>query len=488
MRYNKLEQNTITEAFPMNIVSQFYKFLENSFHSFLENHFLESNFWYKSSSIDNYINFMTDLDSFNYSFMTNAIRLYFEYMDEVFFHSSYRESFCKSKGFYKRTILTLFGEVTFKRRYYFDKNCNEYFFFTDLFLNLPKRKYFDPFVCSELCNESSSTSYSKAGIIVSQKIGKRINNSLKISRASTRNTVLSFPINDKNIVDNEVKRVERLSIMLDEKFVGSQFNEGKDHMIKAAVIFEDTELVYKKKLKPNSVDRYRLVNSHTCASIENNLLIDTLNYIYYNYDISYLKELCFMGDCAPWIKSFSKTNWFRFHEGMNIKFGMDGFHFSQALENLTTTENQDVYDALYEYVLFNNKEDFTRLTNEFLDLNSERKETIESKRDYILNNWNERQIYQNTPYMRCSMESHISHIFADLFTSRPKAYSKKGLKQLLKLRLLRINGEDIKKQYLNQYRNNEIINNQSNEIYRKLTYESNYYHKKLKLIYGNNAI
>ena len=190
MRYNKLEQNTITEAFPMNIVSQFYKFLENSFHSFLENHFLESNFWYKSSSIDNYINFMTDLDSFNYSFMTNAIRLYFEYMDEVFFHSSYRESFCKSKGFYKRTILTLFGEVTFKRRYYFDKNCNEYFFFTDLFLNLPKRKYFDPFVCSELCNESSSTSYSKAGIIVSQKIGKRINNSLKISRASTRNIFL----------------------------------------------------------------------------------------------------------------------------------------------------------------------------------------------------------------------------------------------------------------------------------------------------------
>lgn len=128
------------------------------------------------------------------------------------------------------------------------------------------------------------------------------------------------------------------------------------------------------------------------------------------------------------------------------------------------------------------------MANEFLDLNPERKETIESKRDYILNNWKERQIYQNTPYMRCSMESHISHIFADLFTSRPKAYSKKGLKQLLKLRLLKINGKDIKKQYLNQYRNNEIINNQSNDIYRKQTYVSNYYHKKLKLIYGSNAI
>lgn len=220
-------------------------------------------------------------------------------------------------------------------------------------------------------------------------------------------------------------------------------------MIKAAVVFEDTELVYKKKLKPNSMNRYRLVNSHTCASIENNLLTDTLNYIYNNYDISYLKELDFMGNCAPWIKSFPKTNWFRFHGDMNIKFGMEGFHFSQALTNLTTSENQDVYDALYEYVLFNKKDDFVRFTNEFLDLNTDRKDTIEAKREYILNNWNERQTYQNTPYMRCSMESHISHIFADLFTSRPKSYSKKRLKQLLKLRLLRTNGIDIKKQYLN---------------------------------------
>ena len=198
----------------MNIISHFYKLLENSFNSFLKNHFLESNFWFKSSDFNNYINFMNDIDSFNYSFITNAIRLYFEYMDDVFFHSSYRKSFCKSKGFYKRTIMTLFGEITFKRRYYFDKNTNEYFFFTDLFLNLPKRKYFDPFVCAEICNESSNSSYSKAGRIVSQKIGNRINNFINITRASARNIVLDFPIQETMNIDKEIKRVEKLSIML----------------------------------------------------------------------------------------------------------------------------------------------------------------------------------------------------------------------------------------------------------------------------------
>ena len=379
--------------------------------------------------------------------------------------------FCKSKGFYKRTILTLFGEITFKRRYYFDKKSNEYFFFTDLFLNLPKRKYFDPFICSEICNSSASTSYSKAGKIVSQKIGNRINNLLNISRASARNIVLSFPIDDSTDGNDEIKRVERLSVMLDEKFVGSQFNNGQDHMIKAAVIFEDTELVYKRKLKPNSIDRYRLINSHTCASIENNLLVDVVNYIYHNYDIFSLKEIDFMGDCAPWIKSFSNTKWFQFHDNLKIKFGMDGFHFSQSLAHLTTSENQDVYDALYEYVLFNKKDDFIKLTNEFLELNLDRKEIIENKRYYILNNWNARQTYQNNAYMKCSMESHISHIFADLFTSRPKAYSKKGLTQLLKLILLKVNGINIKEKYLNTFRKSNTRKNQSTELYRKSTYD-----------------
>lgn len=455
----------------MDIISQFYNFLKDSFNLFLKKYFLESNFWNKSSSIDNYINFMTDLDSFNYSFINNVIKLYFEHMDNVFFHTKYRKSFCKSKGFYNRTVLTLFGEVTFKRRYYFDKNSNDFFFFTDLFLNLPKRKYFDPFICSEICNESASTSYSKAGKIVSQKIGERINNSLDISRATARNIVLSFPTDDSSDVSDEIKRIEKLSIMLDEKFVGSQFNNGQDHMIKAAIIFEGTELVYKNKVKPNSMNRYRLVNSHTCASIENTLLQDVLNYIYHNYDIFSLKEIDFMGDCAPWIKSFPNTKWFKFHDNLKIEFGMDGFHFSQALLNLTTSENQDVYETLYEYVLFNQKDEFVRLTNEFLELNLDRKEMIENKRNYILNNWNARQTYQNNAYMKCSMESHISHIFADLFTSRPKAYSKTGLKQLLKLRLLKVNGINIKEQYLNTFRTSNTRKNQSNELYRKSAYD-----------------
>ena len=82
--------------------------------------------------------------------------------------------------------------------------------------------------------------------------------------------------------------------MLDEKFVGSQFNNGEDHMIKAAVVFENTELVYKTKKKESSMDRYRLVNSHVCASIDDDLLTNTVDYIYNTYDTDKIKEIVFV--------------------------------------------------------------------------------------------------------------------------------------------------------------------------------------------------
>ena len=51
-----------------------------------------------------------------------------------------------------------------------------------------------------------------------------------------------------------------------------QLRKTQKEQIKASVIFEDTELVYKYKKKESSMSRYRLVNSYTCASIDNELL------------------------------------------------------------------------------------------------------------------------------------------------------------------------------------------------------------------------
>lgn len=477
----------------MNIISHFNDFLTKNFNNFLNKYFYDSNYWYKSSNFNNYLSFMNDLDSFSTSFMKDAIIAYFDYIDDVFFNSSYRKNFCESKGFYERkNFVTIFGNINFKRRYYFDKKTNEHFYFVDLFLGLPKRKHFDPIVCAEIVDKASLFSYSKAGNLIAEKIGNKINNNFYISRATARNIVMNFnPIINEEF---ETKRIERLYVMLDEKFVASQFNNGDDHMIKAAVIFEGSKPEYKYKKKINSTNRYKLINSHTCASINNKLLNDTLNYIYNVYDTDYLKEIYFMGDCATWIKNFPKSSWFKFNENTKVTFSMDNFHFSQALENLTTNKYPEVYNALMELVSKNDKENFIILSNQFKDLFPDRSNIIQEKINYILNNWNERQIYLNKPYLKCSMESHISHIFADLFTSRPKAYSKKGLHKLLQIRLLKVNGYNLKDIYynsLNNNSNNHEYNKEKNVKHSDLNYHTNesvydYEHKLDSIIYIPN--
>ena len=161
----------------MNMITYFNDLVTKNFNNYLKKYFNSIDYTDKNGNFINYYNFINDLDSFSDTFMKDIIKGYFEYIDECFFNSYYRKKYCNSNGFYERkNFVTLFGEISFKRRYYYDNNTNEYFFFADLFLGLPKRKHFDPFVCAEICDQSTTESYSKAGKIIANKIGKRINN------------------------------------------------------------------------------------------------------------------------------------------------------------------------------------------------------------------------------------------------------------------------------------------------------------------------
>lgn len=87
---------------------------------------------------------------------------------------------------------------------------------------------------------------------------------------------------------------------------------------------------------------------------------------------------------------------------------------------------------------------------------SYRKDTIESKKQYILNNWtNINNLYKYN--LSCPMESQISHNIAALFTSRPKGYSVKMINKLTKLRLLYKNNHNIKELYLNNFNSNTTL-------------------------------
>lgn len=462
----------------MNIITQIINFMTKNIKNNIKKYNLEETLNADTLfTFNNYINMINCIDDISYDFSTYLYSSFIKQIDDAFFNSSYRKQFCDVINIYERNIITLFGEVSFKRRYYHDNLKNKNYYYVDQVINIKPYSRFDPFVCAKICEVSSHDSYAKAGRTVSELIGERLkfnNNPSKtlINRAEARNIVMNFPIPeiDYGTRDN----VKKLFVMLDEKWVHSQYHYDKegnklDFMVKACVVFENTEIVYKKKKKKDSKVRYRLVGKHVLSSIDGDLKKQLDNYIFNTYDVEEIEELVFMGDCASWITAF--PDGFKYHKNMKITFSMDGFHYSQAIENICTKKYQDLVPMLKDYCKNDDKESFAFICNSLIEVCPDRKETIENKMNYILNNWKYIQVYYYDNPMRCCMESNISHCFADIFTARPRAYSEKGLRQLLKLRMLKVNNQDIQKIYFgilkNEFRKEILINSDIIFSYKK---------------------
>lgn len=428
------------------------------------------------NDFNHYINMIKSIDYVSYNFSTDLYKQFLKNVDESFFNSSYRKSFCEVIKFDERNIITFFGEVRFRRRYYYDTFKKRKFYFVDETLMLPKGLRFDPFVCAKICEVSSHDSYAKAGRTVSELIGKRLKfyedpDRYLINRATARKIVLRFNIPKIPFTLKDTPKI--LYVMLDEKFVHSQFNNGDDWMVKAAVVFEDVDVVYKSKKKKDSINRYKLLGKHVLASIDNDLQKQVIDYIYYSYKTDEIEEIVFMGDCAKWIKAFKDG--FKFHPKLKITFSIDGYHYAQALQHICTNKYDYFLDSFKEVIKDNDKQGFINLCNVIIEYEPHRLETITDKQNYILNNWKFIQNYYHKVFVKCSMESHISHCFADIFTSRPRAYSYKGLKQLLKLRLLKVNNLDIQKIYFEvlnkEYDHKNILDSSCFTSYNsKITY------------------
>lgn len=86
-----------------------------------------------------------------------------EYAENIIFKLKERKEKFESLEKDERTIISIFGEVKFKRRYYQDKETKERIYLLDQFLKLEKRERMLPNVKERLIEEARETSYRKAG-------------------------------------------------------------------------------------------------------------------------------------------------------------------------------------------------------------------------------------------------------------------------------------------------------------------------------------
>ena len=100
--------------------------------------------------------------------------------------------------------------------------------------------------------------------------------------------------------------------------------------------------------------------------------------------------------------------------------------------------------------------DYSISQNKIIDSNKNREEIITKNLNYIVNNYAsiKAMLELNIDF---SMESHISHLIASFFSSRPKGFSTKRIDQYLKLNDYKNNSINIFKLYMQSYNNDEVI-------------------------------
>ena len=177
-----------------------------------------------------------------------------------------------------------------------------------------------------------------------------------------------------------------------------------------------------------------------------------MDFIAMKYDFSKIKNICLLADGGSWIKSGIPE--LKLDPNNSVKFYLCEFHFKQAIHHITT----DSDERYYLLHIFNTKPKsyFIDAVNTIILNNPKRKDIIIKKLKYIINN------YTNIKSMLAlnigsSMESHISHLIASFFSSRPKGFSTKRIEKYIKLNDYKYNNINIFKLYLSTYSKKQTV-------------------------------
>ncbi len=404
------------------------------------------------NDVFNYINVIQNFDSILTKSINTTIKAYLEELDYNYTNSIERMQKYHIKDYHSRTILTIFGEITYSRHFFKSKLDGSSFCYVDRQLGLQKYQYFDPYIRSLVVSKAAENSISLACREINEMIGNRVSLTSKpsfLSRQSARNIILTSTI--AKPTDTTLNTPEELYIIADEKWISTQFKEdGSRHsknshnkkvMVKSIVIFDGY----------SGTKRRTLLHKKVFASDCNNIVTESLDYIFNTYDTSKIKRIFVMGDGAKWINALPQ--YYKFEATTQVYYCLDKFHFKQALHHLAMNSNYEQY--LLNYILSDNKNAFNKLVSFIKENNPKREDTINKKYDYIISNWKDiRRLYYYK--MSCPMESQISHNIAALTSSRPKGYSYKMLRKIIQLRLDFINKQNIKKLFLTNFNSNEI--------------------------------
>lgn len=445
----------------MTILSQFYKNelkerIKNKIFSISEE-MIDSilNNLGSLNSKNHYLDFISEIEEKSKEIIRMTIAEFIEELDYQFKTSYSRKKLYNiNKSNVSRTIITIVGDITFKRTCFISKLDHSYYFYIDSLFELPKYDHYDPIVKGIAIDKAIHSNQAIAGrdtgeLLSNLNVLSSDNRTLShISRQTVRNWIIKWK--NPKLKYEQVNTPETLYIMGDEKFIGCQ-DLDNDIMAKCFVSFEGVEKIGK--------NRNKLINRTIYSTYSKVPWDEFINILVQKYDFSKIKNIFLISDAGRWLKTGITE--LKLEPNNVVNFLLCEFHYKQAINRITTDKEK----RLYLLKLFNEKSK-KQFENEVLELIKEhpdREKNISKNLEYILNNYNAIKAMLKNP-IGSSMESHISHYIASLFASRPKGFSSKYIKQYLELNDYNNNGFNVFNLYMQTYFDKENRTINDNEI------------------------
>jgi len=381
------------------------------------------------------------------------------YAEETIFKLAERKEKFESLEKDNRKLITIFGEINFKRRYYQDKETKQKIYLLDQFLELKPKQRMLINVKERLIKEAVDTSYKKAGQVAAYGV--------EISKETVMNEIENLELESSMKINKEEKKkqVKTLYVIADEDHV---------HLQKGGIEEPRIVIVYDKIASRGK--RIELVNKRHFGGIYTKRIDDlweeVMTYIEEVYDTDYLETIYLSGDGASWIKTGKE--WL-----IKSVYVLDEFHMKKAVNGIVgrvtkvnKVENEkrkkDLRTALRRLNFVKFKEIcYEILAEEMEKTTRERKEKLMK---YILNNVEGiKNMYKHKKKVHgCSAEGHVSHVYSDRMSSRPMGWKTTNVDNMSRLRLLKEDNVSIAEILKNQGKVIEFeeikkIRNQANE-------------------------
>ena len=207
------------------IIEKSLRKMEELFKEFLNS--MTTNF-----SANKYVSNILSIQNISNNFIMNFIINFINIIDNEYINSEQRKKdYYINKKNVSRTIVTIFGEITFSRTLFINKKTGEYYFFVDEVLGIEKYKTYDPIVRGIAINDSINTNPNNASeysLFNKFNLLDYVSNKKKINMP--RQTIYKWiqDIHIKTINYEPIHNGKTLYVMADEKWIHQQEKKRKN--------------------------------------------------------------------------------------------------------------------------------------------------------------------------------------------------------------------------------------------------------------------